>query len=155
MFQCLMANGRFQSLVANGRRKRKKRKSIFSHFPTFPQQILLKPSFFPLILRFYFTMVLGCYLCISFLFLDLYITTTHFNLTSLSHIHYRFDFDWRFFFFSWNYGVTYGHVLWASTCTSEWRTGSGVISRFDIDATSLWWRSQLWKVRAPFEVHPP
>jgi hypothetical protein len=43
----------------------------FSPFPTFPQQISFKPSFFPLILRFYFTMVLGCYLHISFFFLDL------------------------------------------------------------------------------------
>ncbi len=39
------------------------------HFP--PKQILLKPSFFPLILNFYFTMVLGHYLCISSLFLNL------------------------------------------------------------------------------------
>ncbi len=42
------------------------------HFFSFsPQQILLKPSFFPLILNFYFTMVLGRYLHISSLFLDL------------------------------------------------------------------------------------
>jgi hypothetical protein len=42
----LVALGRFQCLVTNGR----KRKNIFftsSHFP--PQQILLKPFFFPLI----------------------------------------------------------------------------------------------------------
>jgi hypothetical protein len=38
----------------------------FSHSP--PQQILLKPSFFPLILSFYFTMVLGHHLRISSLF---------------------------------------------------------------------------------------
>jgi hypothetical protein len=43
----------------------------FHLFPLSPQQILLKPSFFPLILRFYFSMVLGRYLRISFLFLDL------------------------------------------------------------------------------------
>ncbi len=40
-------------------------------FPFSPQQILLKPSIFPLILRFYFTMVLGRYLRISFFFFDL------------------------------------------------------------------------------------
>jgi len=66
-FQCLVALGRFQCLVANGR----KRRNTFSPFLTFPPIILLKPSFFPLILRFYFIMVLGHYLCISFLFLDL------------------------------------------------------------------------------------
>jgi hypothetical protein len=62
-----VANGRFQCLVANGRR----RGSTFSPLPTFPQQNLLKLSFLPLILRFYNTMVLGHYLRISFLFLDL------------------------------------------------------------------------------------
>jgi hypothetical protein len=36
-----------------------------------PQQILLKPSIFPLTLRSYFTMVLCRYLRIPFLFLDL------------------------------------------------------------------------------------
>jgi hypothetical protein len=39
-------------------------------FTSFHQQNLLKPSFSPLILRFYF-MVLGHYLCISFFFFDL------------------------------------------------------------------------------------
>jgi hypothetical protein len=43
----------------------------FYLFPLSPQQILLKPPFFPLILRFYFIMVLGRYLCIFSLFLDL------------------------------------------------------------------------------------
>jgi hypothetical protein len=66
-FQCLVANGRFQCLVANGNR----RWSTFSLLSIFPQQILLKPSFFPLILKFYFTMVLSRYLRISFLFFHL------------------------------------------------------------------------------------
>jgi len=46
-------------------------KTPFHLFPFSPQQILFKLSFFPLISRFYFTMVLDCYLHISFLFLDL------------------------------------------------------------------------------------
>jgi hypothetical protein len=54
-------------LVANGRRRR----NAFSPLLTYPQQILLKQSFFPLILRFYFTMVLSCYLRISLLLFDL------------------------------------------------------------------------------------
>jgi hypothetical protein len=66
-FHCLVALKRFYYLVANGMRRR----SSFSPLPIFPQQILLKPSFFPLILRFYFTMVLGHSLCISSLFFDL------------------------------------------------------------------------------------
>jgi hypothetical protein len=36
------------------------KESPFHLFPFSPQQILFKPSFFPLILRFYFIMVLGC-----------------------------------------------------------------------------------------------
>jgi hypothetical protein len=56
-------------LVANGRKRRKK--NTFSPLPISPQQILLKLSFFPLILRFYFTMVLNHYLRISFIFFDL------------------------------------------------------------------------------------
>ncbi len=50
-----------------------------------------------------------------------------------------------FFSFLWNYGVTYSHVLRAPSCTSEWRTIFGIIFRFDIDATSSWWRSRTSK----------
>jgi hypothetical protein len=46
-------------------------KTPFHFFPLSPQQIILKPSFFPLILKFYFTMVLGRSLRISFFFFDL------------------------------------------------------------------------------------
>jgi hypothetical protein len=51
----------------------------------------------------------------------------------------------KFWFISspWNYGVTHGQILWASNRTSEWRTASRVISRFDPNATSSWWRT--WK----------
>jgi hypothetical protein len=41
----------------------------FSSFSTFPPTNVLKPSNFPLTLKFYFTMVLGCYSCLSFFFL--------------------------------------------------------------------------------------
>jgi hypothetical protein len=43
----------------------------FHLFSLSHQEILLKLSFFPLILKFYFTMVFGHYLCISFLSIDL------------------------------------------------------------------------------------
>jgi hypothetical protein len=54
------------SLVANGRLK-----TPFHLLPLSPQQLSLNLQFFPLPLRFYFTMVLGCYSRISFLFFDL------------------------------------------------------------------------------------
>jgi hypothetical protein len=66
-FRCLVALARFQCLAANERRRR----STFSHLPTFPPTILLKLSFFPLVLRFYFTVVLNRYLHIFILFFDL------------------------------------------------------------------------------------
>jgi hypothetical protein len=46
-----------------------KGKTPFHLFSFSPQQILLKPSFFPLILNFYFTMVRSHYLSISSFFL--------------------------------------------------------------------------------------
>jgi hypothetical protein len=56
---------------------KEKEKHLFtsSHFPSnkfyLNLQILLEPSIFPLTLKSYFTMVLGHYLHIPFLFLDL------------------------------------------------------------------------------------
>jgi hypothetical protein len=45
--------------------------SPFHFFPLSPQQTYLNLQFFPLTLKFYFTMVLGHYSRLSFLFLDL------------------------------------------------------------------------------------
>jgi hypothetical protein len=47
------------------------KKKPFSPLPTFPQQTYLNLQFFPLTLKFYFTMVLVRYSCLSFIFLDL------------------------------------------------------------------------------------
>jgi hypothetical protein len=66
-----MFGGQRKVPMLNGQWKEKEKEKPFSPLPTFPQQILLKPSFFPLISRFYFTMVLCHYLGISFFFLDL------------------------------------------------------------------------------------
>ncbi len=65
-FLCSEANGkrrkRFLCSKANGRR-RKRFSFTSSHFP--PKQLYLDLQFFPLTLRFYFTIVLGHYLHIS------------------------------------------------------------------------------------------
>ncbi len=42
----------------------------------------------------------------------------------------------------WIHGVTHGHTLRAPSCTSEWKTTSWVISRFDPNASSLWWKTR-------------
>jgi hypothetical protein len=49
---------------------REKEKHPFHFFSLSPKQILLNFFCFPLILRFYFTMVIDYYLHLSFLFLD-------------------------------------------------------------------------------------
>jgi hypothetical protein len=58
------------SLVTHGK-WRKNTFSPFHLFPLSPQQFYLNLQFFPLTLRFYFTMVLGRYSRVSFFFLDL------------------------------------------------------------------------------------
>jgi hypothetical protein len=42
----------------------------------------------------------------------------------------------------WNYGIAHGHLLRARGRISEWRTASGIISRFDLNISSLWWRTR-------------
>jgi hypothetical protein len=63
----LVAIGRIQSLVAYWNVKDK---HLFTS-SIFPQQLYLHLQFFPLISRFYFTMVLSRYSCLSFLFFKL------------------------------------------------------------------------------------
>jgi hypothetical protein len=67
-------------LVANGRRRRKffawwlmegEGKILFTSSHFFPNQFYQNLQFFPLTLKFYFTMILGRYLRISSLFLGL------------------------------------------------------------------------------------
>jgi hypothetical protein len=58
------------------------------------------------------------------------------------------------FSFLWIHGVAHDHFLRALNCTSEWRIVSKVIVRFDIDATSSWWRSLTRKARLRFEFEP-
>jgi len=63
----LVANGMFQAwwpMKGEG-------KTPFHLFPLSPQQTYLNLQFFPLTLRFYFSMVLGRYSCLFFLFFNL------------------------------------------------------------------------------------
>jgi hypothetical protein len=64
---CLVANGMFQAwwpMECEG-----KTPFHLFHFP--PNKLYLNLQFFPLTLRFYFTMVLSRYSCLSFLFFNL------------------------------------------------------------------------------------
>jgi len=61
------------------------------------------------------------------------------------HLHYRFDFFEDFSSLAWNYGVVIVTFYGPQSRTSEWRTTFGVIFRFDLNATSLWRRTQTSK----------
>jgi hypothetical protein len=63
----LVANGMFQAWWPMGNEG----KTPFHLLPLSFQQFSLNLQFFPLPLRFYFTVVLGCYSSIFFLFFDL------------------------------------------------------------------------------------
>jgi hypothetical protein len=132
-------------LVANGRW----RKNPFHLFPLSSQPILPKPSIFPFDLKvlFYrgskslFTRILPFPWLINYDHI--------FDVTSPPHIHCQFDFVKDFSSLPWNYGVTHGHILWAPSHASEWRTDSGVIFKFDVDVTSSWWRPCTASVATP------
>ncbi len=125
-----------------------KEKHLFTscHFP--PQQSLFRPSIFSLDLK-------------VLLYHGPRPLLTH-SLPFFRSINYDYAFQcnksftpslsiwfWLkhwFLSFPWNYGVAHCHLLWASSHTSEWRTASRVISRFDLNATSSWWRT--WNSRS-------
>ncbi len=46
----------------------------------------------------------------------------------------------------WSYGVAHGHILWASSRISKWKTASEVISRFDFNIASSWWKT--WNLKS-------
>jgi hypothetical protein len=94
-----------------------------------------------LILRFYFTMVLGRYLHIFFLF-PWPINYNHAFQCNKSSTHsLPIDFDWKFLFFSlklWHMATSY--KLQTAQVNEEPTLGSTLDLTFD--ATSSWWRSQ-------------
>jgi hypothetical protein len=118
----------------------------FHMFPLSPQQILFKLSFFSI---------------------DFKVLLYHGSRSLFAHFfpfHWPINYNHAFwcnkssthslpiwlkikylFSFPWNYGVVYGHVLWASSCTNEWRITSIVISKFNIDTTSSWWKSRTMR----------
>jgi len=101
-------------------------------------------------------MVLGHYLHISFLFLDLQITTMHLDVINPSHIHRRFDFDWRFFF-------PFFEIMVSCMATSYGpqvaQMNEKLPSESFLDLTltqhSHDENPELWEVHAHFEIEPP
>jgi hypothetical protein len=149
----LVANGRFQAWWP----MEGERKTRFHLLSLSPQEILLKPSIFSL---------------------DLKVLLNHGPRPLLMHflpfsqsINYDYTFQcnksskpslliwfWlKHWFLSnpWNYGIAHGHLLQAPSYTSEWITASRVISKFDFNATSSWWRTWNSKGHVCLEVEPP
>jgi len=50
----------------------------------------------------------------------------------------------------WNYDIAHGHILWAPSRTSEWRTASGMIFRSDPNIAFSWWKTQTSKGACSF-----
>ncbi len=97
---------------------------------------------FPLILGFFFTMVLDHYFA-YFLHFLLSINYSHTFLSTKSSTHSLPSWFWsKIFFFSWIHGVAHDYILQASSCTNERKIASRNFFRFDINLTSLWWKSQ-------------
>ncbi len=78
----------------------------------------------------------------------------HLDVTSPPHLITDLILIKDFFSFPWNHGVTYGHIVWASSCINEWKTAFGVISKFDPDATSLRWRSRTKRCAFVLKLNP-
>jgi hypothetical protein len=125
------------------------REASFSPFSTSPPNNLLRISSFLLTSRFYFTIVLGRYLHIPSFCPWPINYDVPFNVTGPPHICCRFGLVEDPFFFAWDYGVTHGHVLRASSCTCEWKASPIIIFRFYVDATSSWWRPRTARGACP------
>jgi hypothetical protein len=129
---------------------KEKKKHHFHLFSLSRPTILLEPSFFSLILKFYFTMVLNRYFMPVLLF-PWPINYNHTSWCTKFSTHSLSNWFWLkiFFFLPWIHGVAHDHFLWASSYINEWITASEVFPKFDINTTSSWWKPQTIKWRAP------
>ncbi len=117
------------------------RKTSFSLLliPPPPNKYYLNP-FFPIDLKVLFSHG-SRPLFYTFPLFSLAINYNHASQCTKSSTHSSLSWFWsKIFFVPWIHGVVHDHVLWPSSRTNEWRTASKVIPKFDIDATSLWWR---------------
>jgi hypothetical protein len=158
-FQCLVANGRFQCLVVFGRFQclvalerfqrlvafeRRRRIILFTYFHFRPQQFYL---------NFFFSIHLKVLLYHGsrplfyvYFFIFLLINCNHASWCTKSSTHSSSSWFWlKIFIFIFIFlSLSSWHRTWAIFMgyTSEWRTTSEIIPKFNIDATSSWWRSR-------------
>ncbi len=150
----LVANGMFQawwpmecSKLGGQWNVKEKHIFTFSPFPTFPPTILFKPSFFPFDLKVLLYHGFKPLLMHFFIFL----WSINYDFASQCNKSYTPSLSIWFWLKIWlscspyDYGVAHGHILQALSHTSEWRIASGVILRFDLNVTSLWWRTRTFR----------
>ncbi len=122
-------------------------KTPFHFLPLSPQQNLLKPSIFSLdlkVLLYHGLRPLFMHLFLFPRFIN-YDCAFQCNKSSTPSLSIWIWLKHWFISFPWNYGIAHGHLLWASSCTSEWRTAFRVISGFDLNTTSPWWKT--WNLK--------
>jgi len=134
-----------------------KEKHLFtsSHFP--PNKFYLNLQFFPFdlkVLLYHGSRPLLTHF-IPFPWPINYNCASRCNKSSTHSLSIWFWLKILFFSFPWYYGVAHGHVLQAPSRSSEWRTTSEVIFRFDTDATSSWWKSQTSRGARSFRSWTP
>ncbi len=117
-------------------------KTHFHRFPLPPQQILLKPSIslFDFKVLFYHGLRPLLMHFLHFLRSINYDFTFQCNKSSTPLSIWFWLKHW-FLSFPWDYGVAHGNILQAPSCTSKWKIAFEIISGFDLNATSLWWRT--------------
>jgi hypothetical protein len=122
-------------------------KNTFSLLVPFPPIIFLKPPIFPFALKVLFYRGPRLLLPHFFSFLRSinYACASQFDESSTPTLSIRFWLKLWFLLSPWNYGVAHGHHLRAPSRISERRTAFGVISRFDPNIASSWWRT--WNSR--------
>ncbi len=118
-------------------------KTPFHFFPFSPQQTLLKPSIFS------FDLMILLYHGSKPLLTPFFPFPRSINYDYAPQCNKSFTPSLSIWFWlkiwpfssPWNYGVAHGHILWALSRTSEWRTTFGIISKFDLNITSSWWKT--------------
>jgi hypothetical protein len=115
----------------------------FSPLPTFPPTNLLKPSIFSFDLEFLLyhgpKSLLSPFL--PFPRSINYECASRRTKSFTPSLSIRFCLKIWLFSFPWNHGVAHGHILRAPSRSSKRRTTFEVISRFDLNAASSWWRT--------------
>jgi hypothetical protein len=109
----------------------------------------------PLILRFYFTIVLDHYFA-YFLFFPWPINYNHSSRNIKSFTHSSPSWFWsKIFSLPWIHSITHGYVLQTLSYTNERKTALGIVPRFNTNLAPSRWRSQTTRGAPSFQNQTP